>query len=815
MTVSALLLLEVYNRLRKPNTQAITACVVMAVAISGLTARADYISPRQAGFHHCALLYDKPTRGVKELMPFVARTENGKAKEWLFDAYLFLIYTAPRAIDTLTGPTVRSDWQYQLDRWFAPGRDLAALDAAIDTASADLGAPPSKREVMLAIPYLNPGVKDFGDVDGDGKSEDLSTPQGREVVLKWYLGEARRRFEAAGYKHLHLWGFYWMREDMPAGDEPIVRQAARQVHESGDRFFWIPYFTAAGWDHWRAVGFDVALMQSVYAFTFAHHGQVRRNRLAVTATHARRTGMGAEIECGDIVREPKDRHYFLCYLADGAANRLGYQQAATAYYLGDDLVEQMLASPNKEVRALYDALADYVAGRTVPNPDPPVRWAAIPHATLTNDFLTAGHPVQTAVTRFSAPTTVSSVDVFLDTPDPLTDWTGSVQVEVQTPGAADWSPGGWAVRMSADTASGPWQVLTLPVGQTVSGLRVTCRPLSGAALPSVRALAPEYGDPSRVQFHRALFRPYQFLPAPAAVYPDDGHKLTDGLFAEKGFLEGRSVGWLRTDAGIYFDLGATRYVSSVEVYCEGGGFGAVNWPATAYAALSTLEAPPAVLAARGPLPSKARWVLPEPLQIDRVRKADDKDGHLTFALDQPTPARYITLFLKADVWLMLSEVRILANGVNIASTGKYTLSPLPTAGTDPKAWADDGRRLTDGVIAGKDDPQALTGWDTGDWREVVVDLGYPQPVRAVTVWSLYGGYAAIYAPASAEVATSSDGQTWQPMGTADKSKVVEDGKTCRPLAYRVEAASDTTARYVRVRVKRSEGWAMLSEIVVE
>lgn len=140
----------------------IAAALTVVLAFLSAAARADYPLPRQAGFHHCALIYDKANRGVNELRPLVARSENGKAKEWLFDAFLFLVYTTPRAIDTLSGPTIRSDWQYQLDRWFAPNRDLAALDATIEQAKTDLGAPPRKREVMLAIPYLNPSVKNFG-----------------------------------------------------------------------------------------------------------------------------------------------------------------------------------------------------------------------------------------------------------------------------------------------------------------------------------------------------------------------------------------------------------------------------------------------------------------------------------------------------------------------------------------------------------------------------------------------------------------------------------------------------------------------------
>ena len=315
----------------------------------------------------------------------------------------------------------------------------------------------------------------------------------------------------------------------------------------------------------------MALMQSVYAFTFAHHGDMRRNRLAVTATNARRYGLGAEIECGDIVTEPKDRYYFRCYLADGAANHLGYQQAATAYYLGDDLVEQMLASPVPEVRSLYDALADYTTGRTVP--DPPTRWTSPQTANLTNDLLSPGRPVQTAQTHFSTPKTISRVDLFLEAADVTQAWTRTAQIEVLLPGSMDWSPGGWALRTSPDAAAGAWQALTVPVGQTVAGLRVTCQPMQGTKLPVVRAIAPEYGDGANTHFHLAQYKPYQILPAPPATYPDEGRKLVDGVIADKNFLDGKSVGRLWTDAAIQFDLGRVRNVSGLEVHCQGGGGG--------------------------------------------------------------------------------------------------------------------------------------------------------------------------------------------------------------------------------------------------
>src|SRR5205085_1301503 len=161
---------------------------------------------------------------------------------------------------------------------------------------------------------------------------------------------------------------------------------------------------------------------------------------------------------------------------------------------------------------------------------------------------------------------------------------GTAQVEVRLPGSTDWSPGGWAVRTAPEATSGAWQPLTVPIGQTVVGLRVTCRPLQGAALPSLRAIAPEFGAEVNTRFHLAQYHPYQVLPAPPAAYPDDGRKLVDGVIPDANFLAGKSVGWLWTDAVIQFNLGSVRSVSAIEVYCQGGGLGAVNWPAFACAA---------------------------------------------------------------------------------------------------------------------------------------------------------------------------------------------------------------------------------------
>jgi len=337
----------------------------LLLLLSGV-AHAEYPTPQEAGFHHCALIYETAPRGVAELAPYVA-DERG----WLFDSFLFLRQSTSKGVSTQEGQTRQADWEEQFAAWLAPGRDLAALDEAIDQASKRFG-PVAPRTIILSIPHPSPLVKDFGDVDGDGQSEDLSTTQGQEKVARWYVAEAQRRFAAAGFKHLRLWGLYWMNEGVSDAEKANMRMYSRVIHEAGRRFLWIPYFHARNWQNWRDLGFDVAIMQPNYAFLETHHGTVRRNRLAVNAAEARAKGLGVEIELPMTLSIPGSPRLFREYLRDGAASRYGYQQAATAYYLGSNWIEKLAASKDP----LYAALAAYVHGDTVPEPDSPVRWTA-------------------------------------------------------------------------------------------------------------------------------------------------------------------------------------------------------------------------------------------------------------------------------------------------------------------------------------------------------------------------------------------------------------------------------------------------------
>ncbi|NUQ01024.1 MAG: DUF4855 domain-containing protein, partial [Armatimonadetes bacterium] len=564
------------GRLVKPSGM---KTLLLAVGLLA-AARAEYPAPAAAGFHHCALIYDTAQRGPAELAPYVSR-----GQDWLFDSFLFLVYGLPRGVDTLSGATTAEDWRYHFERWFAPGRDLAALDQAIAVAAGRLGAPPAPRTVTFSIPFMHSAVKDFGDVNGDGQGEDLSTSAGRQAAVTWFTSEVRRRFDAANYRHLRRWGFYCMAEGIHPADEAKIKETAAIVHAGGDRYLWIPWYQAPGYQKWRELGIDVAIMQPNYAFLSVHHGRIHRNRLVQNAELARQHGLGVEIELPMAIRLPGAALLFRHYLRDGAPARLGYQAAATAYYLGSNLIEQ-LARPDDPLRPLYDELADYVANRTVAEPEPPTVWQAEqqPVEALGDHDLGETRAVSTVTTTWPAPRAVGQVDVFLGRSSP---WTGLVLVDYQAPDDPVWRPGGWSLAGASDE---PYPVLSVPVQAEASSLRLRFEG-GPVAVSEVNPLPPLFGPLAR---HLALGRFYRFEPAAPALYADSGGELTDGRVAEGGFPGGQTVGWYGDTVAVSFDLGAPVKIDRAEVELQGGGVAAVNWPRRAVLLTALAAAPPGV-----------------------------------------------------------------------------------------------------------------------------------------------------------------------------------------------------------------------------
>lgn len=779
-------------------------CFTLVLAATGAVVspqrEGSYLTPPQAGFHHCALIYERPRRSVEDMLPYVARLRDGKTSQWLFDAFLFLRFNMPSGVRTDEGPTRRDDWQRHLDDWFAPGRDLSALDEAIAQAVRSLGEPPAPRKVILSIPYPSREVRDFGAVDGS--VVDLSTDEGLTAAIRWYVDQAERLFHQAQYRHLRLWGFYWMREEISPHDEPRVRRVADVLHERGYRLSWIPWWRGAGWDRWRQCGIDVAIMQPNYAFvSWTHGGTVRRNRLAVAAELCRSHGLGVEIEAGDVVHSDADRQAFLHYLADGGPERLGYREGACAYYLGIDTVETTAYSPDRTLRQLYHALADFVSGVRVGDPDPPQTWRVGPNS---------------ATGQLGQRTHIRAVDVFFDEPEERPVWKGRVEVHGRLRPQDRWLPLGWAWRVDKDAEALRHQVISLPVESTAKELQVRWFPLSGPAKPTgLRILAGGVG-PETVRQHAAVGCSYTTDLEARRRYDDDGTKLVDGVVPERGFLDGKSVGWFSPRASILIDLGQQRNVDAIEVVCQGGGFGAVHWPSGG-AVLSSSTRPPADIVALGPWRTEWRFIAAAPIRVLKKRSDTDMDGILRFNVSPRGRARHVHIHLLGRSWIMVSEVRVLQGAHNLMQEQgvRYELRPLPSL-EDPASapYADDGARLTDGIVAQNFTRHLLTGWNDGQPHTVTVDLGTPRTITSVTVWSLEGGLAGIYAPKSCTIEVSPDGVQWRKLGEGQWPSTTEDGTRCTAAPCPVKLGQSPPVRYIRTRVTPGRGWCMLSEIEV-
>ena len=778
-----------------------------------------YQTPKQAGFHHCALIYDSPIRSVHELTPYVIRTlPNGEIQpgDWLFDAYLFLVFSTPGGVRTDSGMTRLADWNDCLDRWFAKDRDLAALDEAIDRAARATGKPPAPRKVVLTIPYLNRDVHDFGDVNQDGRPEDLASSPDRQAVVTWYRDAALQRFAGAKYRHLQLWGFYWMAEGISEKDIPTLRAVADAIHAAGMRFLWIPWFCAPGWEKWKELGFDTAIMQPNYAFkSSTHQGRVRRNRLNMTAEKARQVGMGVEMEAGSILHAPMDRQPFLHYLVDGAPNRLAYQEGVMAYYLETRLVEDACYSTNPEHRRFYEQIADFVAGKRLDDSLSPI---------ITGSRTTADTLILSG--RFPSPRTLGGMDLLIDEPPGTRPWTGIAEVRARTDRNAPFEVGGWAIRAGANDRDGRWQVLSVPINANVLEFEIALKAFPGSSIPRPRDLRPDPIDRDELVHHAAFGAHYSVSPTTDAAYGDTpAGLLTDGIIPAKGWGKGRTIGWqgskVRTSA--ILDLGREVAIERVEVHGPGGGYGGVNFPSETRVLLASDRPAPVEAAGLGQIPNGLTVGTCGPLSIDRRRTPNDADGQVAVSFPAGARGRYVTVSQHGESWLMLSEIRAISGGKNVAAAAPYTLFPPPTPTSiadqskreENLRYPDDGIRLTDGIVAQGFIPNQVTGWRGQSPPTITIDLPELRPVRKVRIWALRGGKAGIFAPGKVTVSLSTNRTTWDaPVVASAPPGPKEDGERCEATAFEIVFPPGTTAQQVRIDFAPGKGWTMVSEIEV-
>lgn len=335
-------------------------------------------SDTAAGARNIMLIYTHGKRwNHVDALPYVAYGELVREigqlprldwHDWFFDTFLFLALLTEdkaRAYDSATraAPANWDDWTDFLHDLFAPNGHLAAFDQAIDLVKESLDDPDYRARVIVMIPYPEVAQTNFGDPVGTGRSLDFSFPnahaaEDRYAAVSAYMDKVLEFWEQAEYEHLDLIGFYWLAESVRSGDETLIRQTAERIHAAGHRFFWIPYFSAAGYDRWESLGFDVAIYQPNYMFNTS----LPKRRLHDAALRAYSLGMGVEIEADwTILSTEAGRERYRDYLWAGL--KYGFmEESIRAYYLEQDLMGPAYLSTDPDVRAVYDDTYRFVTG---------------------------------------------------------------------------------------------------------------------------------------------------------------------------------------------------------------------------------------------------------------------------------------------------------------------------------------------------------------------------------------------------------------------------------------------------------------------
>ena len=317
------------------------------------------------GAKDTCLLYHNNREGykVEDLIPYLAYVdENGNMKDTMFDSFLFLMMSTFPSGGYPYANGVMSDWEWALNDLFGDGKNIKALDEAVAIVKEELGLPEDyKYKVILSLYYPSPEITKFGDVDGDGVSENLSKYEDTMKAIEWYLNLTDDTFNAQNFQNIELVGYYWFHEAINSEDDMslnVLNATSDLVHKKGKDFCWIPYFASNGYNAWSEYGFDVAVMQPNYVFKLETPYSNVTNCAKLTAMY----GMGVEMEiCSDSLTNIQFFKKYMQYVAGGA--EYGYMNDCIVMYYQE--IFAFRDACNSETimgRMIYDATYHFIKG---------------------------------------------------------------------------------------------------------------------------------------------------------------------------------------------------------------------------------------------------------------------------------------------------------------------------------------------------------------------------------------------------------------------------------------------------------------------
>ena len=319
-------------------------------------------SPQTDYITDLALIYQggvhRPDWTADQIRPYVYR-QAGEKTDFLFDGFLFIEFKDGKGRDFSIGyekvHAGKEEWSWLLDRNFEKGRAIHALDDVLYGLAKKGIRPVRKRKVVLTLPEPVRDQKDWGMLNGNMLSFD--NDDSRFEACKWYIDDALERWHKAGLKHLELSGFYWVAEQSTGGQQLLPR-IAEYIRSKKMKFYWIPYWKAAGHGNWKAAGFDAAYQQPNHFFK----ENIPDSRIDEACDFAKQHGMGMELEFDMRVEQPVFQKRLTAYI-DGFQKKGVLAGAAMAYYEGGNGIMKLAGHKEPRMQALYQKLATLVTVR--------------------------------------------------------------------------------------------------------------------------------------------------------------------------------------------------------------------------------------------------------------------------------------------------------------------------------------------------------------------------------------------------------------------------------------------------------------------
>lgn len=355
----------------------------------------------------------------------VSYVDGSSTEHWLFDAFLCsesALYDGNWAF-TLVGGNgtysgTRAKWERLLDYWFSGGSfkyqtgywnadgwnaynsdwgalvpttlscgALDNLEACIAATAARIGAPPSKRYVIIGLPepiyYKNyyrgcrgedmgenfTSTTYWGEILGD--QLDFSDPDQRVRAVTWYMDQIRQRFFEKNYQYIELLGFYILEESLSTTNgsyrnelkkhQITIPQIAEHAHACNEGLYWIPYAGAESYNKWASLGFDQAWYQPNYYFN-------PDKSLASAITAIQTYGMGMELELShtvvaDLMGDGADayRTRLQAYLDQAQSSGI-YGTKPLAVFSSTNAWSQLATSTDPRDQALFQTLCEFLLG---------------------------------------------------------------------------------------------------------------------------------------------------------------------------------------------------------------------------------------------------------------------------------------------------------------------------------------------------------------------------------------------------------------------------------------------------------------------